>query len=309
MSAPVSPSSAAAKDLIETARADVWLWAVRLFKTRTQAADACRLGRVRCQGQAVKPSRALRVGDELTVETESGDLVRTVAVRAVLKRRVGAKLVADFLEDRTPPELCEAAAARRRERALAEPEPREAGTGRPSKKERRDLDEVLAEAEDREALYRKFDRAFRAPLWMLAFLSLAAVFGGRNAAALDFEPKETALSFKISENLIVFADEIAPETDAATGALTGLAAVGGVVIKAKPEGAPDWVLVRCDKATYNAAGDEVILTGSPAVKSGPQILRATSDETYVRVARASGKWEIKGPHKIELNLGGLKKKK
>ena len=97
------------------------------------------------------------------------------------------------------------------------------------------------------------------------------------------------------------------ETDPATGALKGLAATGGVLIKAKPKGKEQWILVSCDKAVYDPAKDEIVLTGWPAVKAGIQILRATAAETYVRVARASGKWEIVGRHKLEVSFGKKKK--
>ncbi|MCB1088673.1 MAG: hypothetical protein KDM63_16665, partial [Verrucomicrobiae bacterium] len=162
-------------------------------------------------------------------------------------------------------------------------------------------------AEERQAFMEKITKLTRSrlALWLtLGWLSvLAAPMPAEEAPKRTFDASDKALTLQISENLSLSAETLAPENDPATGAMTGLAASGKVIIKAKPNGAKDWITVSCDKAIYKADGDVIVLTGWPAVKSGLQILRATSAETYVRVARASGKWEIKGPHKIELNLG------
>jgi ribosome-associated heat shock protein Hsp15 len=80
---------------------DKWLWAVRLYKTRSLAAQACNLGRVQISGQQVKPSRVVRAGDVITAVT--GDIARTVKVTGFVEQRVGAKLVSQYLEDLTPP--------------------------------------------------------------------------------------------------------------------------------------------------------------------------------------------------------------
>lgn len=118
-------------------RADLWLWAVRLYKTRNLAAGACRKGQVRVQGQAVKPSRNLRVGDELHVER--GYLTAHYRVLALLEHRLGAKLVPSYLEDLTTDE------ERERAKQLAEqnrPLPGATpGKGRPTKKDRRQFEE------------------------------------------------------------------------------------------------------------------------------------------------------------------------
>jgi ribosome-associated heat shock protein Hsp15 len=119
-------------------RLDVWLWAVRLFKTRSQAAEACRLGRVtRGDGDPMKPSRPVRPGDELCLREEF--LTRRLRVDRVLDRRIAAKLVAGHLTDLTPAEEVEQARVQRVEQRLATPVfvP---GAGRPTKAQRRALE-------------------------------------------------------------------------------------------------------------------------------------------------------------------------
>lgn len=117
-------------------RIDKWLWAVRIYKTRTLAGDACRAGKVKMEGIAVKPSRVLKTGDTLIVSI--GPLTRTLRVKALIHNRVSAKLVPDSLEDLTPPEEYE------RIRFMHElnAEHRDRGTGRPTKKERRNIDKL-----------------------------------------------------------------------------------------------------------------------------------------------------------------------
>jgi ribosome-associated heat shock protein Hsp15 len=120
------------------ARLDVWLWGVRLFKTRSQAAEACRLGRVtRPGGEAVKPSCPVRVGDEWCLHEEF--LVRRVRVERLLARRIGAKLVPGHLTELTPPAEVEKARVRRAEQRMGAPVfvP---GAGRPTKAQRRALE-------------------------------------------------------------------------------------------------------------------------------------------------------------------------
>lgn len=296
--------SAAPESADTSARVDVWLWAVRLFKSRNLAAEACRKGQISIAGQRVKPARQVRPGDEIAVT--KGDLTLTVAVRATLSRRVGAREVAAYMEDRTPEEVRAAAEERRQAARLGAPIFEE-GAGRPTKRDRRDLNEVIAEAEDRQSFYEAMNRAaararLTIALWF-GFLSILGFAGAADPPKRSFEPAAGAPTLQISENLSISAEKLAPEADPATGAMTGLAASGRVIIKAKPKGAAGWVVVSCEKAVYRADGDEIVLTGWPAVKSGPQILRATGAETIVRVARATGKWEIKGPHRIELNFG------
>lgn len=123
---------------MESVRLDKYLWAVRLFKTRPDATDACRLGRVEMGGQPAKAGKEVRVGDLVTVTTD--DLVKTIRITALLDKRVAGKLVAGFLEDLTPPEEYEKARLRREEHALnlaASP------LHRPGKRDRRLMEAFL----------------------------------------------------------------------------------------------------------------------------------------------------------------------
>ena len=112
-------------------RIDKWLWAVRLFKTRSLAADACRDGHVTIGGQPVKPARDVRIGD--AISAKAGGVQRTVKVLGFPSSRVGAKLVPEFMEDLTPASEYEKA----RESALAPQFSWSKGFGRPTKKSRR----------------------------------------------------------------------------------------------------------------------------------------------------------------------------
>lgn len=118
-------------------RIDKYLWCVRLFKTRTIAQDALRLGRVRMAGQHLKPSFELKVGDRFTVRHPPFDF--TYLVLAFPKGRLSPALVAEYLTNETPLETLEALRTLR----LSSPLTRDRGTGRPTKKERRDLDDFL----------------------------------------------------------------------------------------------------------------------------------------------------------------------
>ena len=120
-------------------RADKWLWAVRLYKTRGLASDACTAGQDRLNGLPIKPARPLRGGEVLTAT--NADLTRTVKVLAVVQKRVGAKLVPHYLEDLTPPEEF----AKQKERALVQPGLRPRGAGRPTKRDRRILQSYFGE--------------------------------------------------------------------------------------------------------------------------------------------------------------------
>ena len=119
----------------EKIRIDKFLWAVRLFKTRNTAADACNGGKVKIHDINVKPSREVDVDDEIHVVQETG-LHKIIKVKALLKNRVGAKLVSEYIEDLTPEEEYERITLLQKMRS----EQRERGTGRPTKKERRELD-------------------------------------------------------------------------------------------------------------------------------------------------------------------------
>ncbi|HVU36203.1 MAG TPA: S4 domain-containing protein [Opitutaceae bacterium] len=118
-------------------RLDKWLWAVRIFRSRSLAADACRAGSVEINAQPVKPARAVRPGEHVTVW--QGLVKRTLQVVGVPRSRVGAKAVATYCTDLTPPEELKKA----RERPLQQLLAREKGSGRPTKRDRRLLDQLL----------------------------------------------------------------------------------------------------------------------------------------------------------------------
>ncbi len=120
-------------------RLDQWLWAVRIYKTRTNAADAVKGGHVQINGQPCKPAREMKAGD--LVVARAGEITRTLRFVAAPPSRVAAKLVAQFTEDLTPPEEY----SKRREPNFIPIMLRDRGSGRPTKKERRELDEHLGQ--------------------------------------------------------------------------------------------------------------------------------------------------------------------
>ena len=123
---------------MDSVRLDKFLWAVRLYKTRPDSTDACRLGRVEMGGQPVKAGREVRVGEVISVQSD--EVTKTVRIVALLEKRVAGKLVAGFIEDLTPPEEYERARKRREEHALnlATSPPL-----RPTKRDRREIDAFL----------------------------------------------------------------------------------------------------------------------------------------------------------------------
>lgn len=118
-------------------RVDKWLWAVRQYKTRTQASKACDDGRVSINDQSVKASRLIGIGDEIAIR-RTGIIVLLKVIR-LTENRLNAKLVPEFREDRTPPEVIAEYKARIARAAIY----RDPGSGRPTKRERRDLDDFL----------------------------------------------------------------------------------------------------------------------------------------------------------------------
>jgi len=122
--------------MADTIRVDKWLWAVRLFKTRTQASDACKGGKVKMDGVNLKPSREVKTGDVLDVH--HNHIKRTVKVKVAAKNRVAAKLVPDLMEDLTPAEEFEKLEMMNK----LNQEKRDRGMGRPTKKDRRDIDKI-----------------------------------------------------------------------------------------------------------------------------------------------------------------------
>lgn len=120
------------------ARLDKWLWAARIYKTRTLAADACKNGRVSINGAQAKPSRTIKAGDEVSVR--KSPVTYTFRVKQAIEKRVGAKLLPDVLENITTPEQYELLEMSRISGFVG----RARGTGRPTKKDRRALDDFTA---------------------------------------------------------------------------------------------------------------------------------------------------------------------
>ena len=118
-------------------RLDKWLWTVRYFKTRSLATDACRAGSVTVNGQPAKPARDVRAG-ELVVLNE-GLVTRRLRVLGIPRSRVGAKLVPTYCEDQTPPEEI----AKAKEQPIQQFLARARGSGRPTKRDRRQMDQLF----------------------------------------------------------------------------------------------------------------------------------------------------------------------
>jgi len=117
---------------IDTTRIDVWLWAVRVVRTRALATDACKGGHVRINGRAAKPATQVRIGDR--VEAHVADRDRVYEVVKLIDKRVAAPIAADCLVDHSPP-----APPREYVAPLFQ---RPKGSGRPTKKDRRSLDRL-----------------------------------------------------------------------------------------------------------------------------------------------------------------------
>ena len=118
----------------QEARLDKWLWAARIYKTRTMAIDACKNGRVTQQGRRLKPSHMVKAGDELDVRKPP--ITYSFRIKQTIENRVGAKLVPEVLENITKPEQYEILEMSR----IGGFVNRARGTGRPTKKERREMD-------------------------------------------------------------------------------------------------------------------------------------------------------------------------
>ena len=122
------------------ARIDKWLWAARIFKTRSIAADACKNGRATLKGERIKPSRIIKEGD--VIEVRKPPITYTFRILKAIENRVGAKLVPKILENSTPPEQYQLLEMNRISGFID----RARGTGRPTKKERRQLDDFTTPA-------------------------------------------------------------------------------------------------------------------------------------------------------------------
>ena len=126
---------------MEEARIDKWLWASRIFKTRSIAADACKNGRVTVGNVTVKPSRMVKVGE--TVSVRNPPITYSFRILKTIEQRVGAKLLPEIYENVTAPEQYELLEMTR----ISGFVDRARGTGRPTKKDRRSLDAFLEDIE------------------------------------------------------------------------------------------------------------------------------------------------------------------
>lgn len=124
-------------------RIDKWLWTVRQYKTRSLATEACDKGRILILDQEVKPSRMIKEGDEISIKRTG--LKRRLKVLKLTQNRLSAKLIADYYTDLTPKDEIEAYKARLTTITIY----REPGTGRPTKRERRTLDDFFNDAEEK----------------------------------------------------------------------------------------------------------------------------------------------------------------
>lgn len=120
--------------MADAARVDSWLWAIRAYKTRSAATTACRAGHVRVNGDKVKAAQTIRIGDEIRIRISGFD--RILFVKQILVKRVGAPVAALAYDDRTPEREPQAALGLR-----------DRGAGRPTKRERRDIDKLRARGE------------------------------------------------------------------------------------------------------------------------------------------------------------------
>lgn len=121
---------------MEEVRIDKYLWSIRVFKTRTDATDACRGGKVRVNGADVKPSRPVKPGDVITVR--KGAVTYTYRVLQLVDKRQGAALVSSFAENMTPQEELAKLQAPVETFFLK----RDRGAGRPTKKDRRQMEDI-----------------------------------------------------------------------------------------------------------------------------------------------------------------------
>ncbi|MGW5768250.1 RNA-binding S4 domain-containing protein [Streptomyces longwoodensis] len=132
--AAVAAAEAAGPAAGETVRIDSWIWSVRLVKTRSQGATACRGGHVRVNGERVKPAYSVRIGDEVRVRQEYRE--RVVIVTRLIRKRVGAPVAAQCYIDNSPPPPPR--------EAIAPAGIRDRGAGRPTKRDRREMERLRA---------------------------------------------------------------------------------------------------------------------------------------------------------------------
>lgn len=120
-------------------RIDKYLWAIRIFKTRSLATDACKAGRVKLKGNSIKPSYEVKIGDEISIQ--KGIERKVVRVTGLLTNRGDAKTAAMHYDDITPEEDTYQYQKQFNAPVLV----RDRGTGRPTKKDRRDLDDLTGD--------------------------------------------------------------------------------------------------------------------------------------------------------------------
>ncbi|MEU5364483.1 RNA-binding S4 domain-containing protein [Streptomyces sp. NPDC005925] len=132
--AALAAAEAAGPKSGDTVRVDSWIWAVRLVKTRSAGATACRGGHVRVNGERVKPAHSVRVGDEVRLRHEGRE--RIVVVRRLIRKRVGAPVAVQCYVDNSPPPPPR--------EAVAPAGIRDPGAGRPTKRDRRELERLRA---------------------------------------------------------------------------------------------------------------------------------------------------------------------
>lgn len=120
----------------EKLRIDKYLWAIRIFKTRTLAADACKAGRVKLDGNNIKPSHEVKVGE--TYNISKGIEKKVVKVTGLLENRMDAKTAVNFYEDLTPVQETHGFKSMFQAPVLR----RDRGAGRPTKKDRREIDDL-----------------------------------------------------------------------------------------------------------------------------------------------------------------------
>lgn len=132
VAAAVAAAEAAGPQNGETVRIDSWIWSVRLVKTRSAGATACKGGHVRVNGDRVKPAHSLRVGDEVRLVHEGHE--RIVVVKRLIRKRVGAPVAVQCYVDNSPPPPPR--------EAVAPAGIRDRGTGRPTKRDRRDMERL-----------------------------------------------------------------------------------------------------------------------------------------------------------------------
>ncbi|MET9760308.1 RNA-binding S4 domain-containing protein [Streptomyces sp. NPDC006372] len=132
VAAAIAAAEAAGPQAGETVRVDSWIWSVRLVKTRSLGATACRGGHVRVNGERVKPAHAVRVGDEVRLRHDGRE--RVVVVTRLIRKRVGAPVAVQCYIDNSPPPPPR--------EAVAPAGIRDRGAGRPTKRDRREMERL-----------------------------------------------------------------------------------------------------------------------------------------------------------------------